>query len=44
LVKKAQLNKVLKGIKEVLGEDGILFSGKTAYGKDAVLNLLSELD
>ena len=44
LVKKAQLNKVLNGIKEVLGEDVILFSGKTAYGKDAILSLLSEFE
>lgn len=44
LVKKYQLDKVLKGIKAVIGEDVILFSGKTAYGKDAVLNLLSELE
>ncbi len=44
LVKKSQLDKVLNGIKTVLGDDVILFSGKTAYGKDSVLNLLSELE
>ena len=44
LVKKAKLDKVLKDIKTVLGEDVILFSGKTAYGKDAALDLLSELN
>jgi GTP-binding protein len=43
LVKKAKLDKVLKDVKSVLGEDVMLFSGKTAYGKDAVLDLLSEL-
>lgn len=44
LVKKAKLDKVLNGIKTVLGEDVLLFSGKTAYGKDSVLKLLSELE
>ena len=44
LIKKAKLEKALKEIKDVLGdEEAILFSGKTAYGKDAILNLLSEL-
>jgi len=44
LIKKAKLDKVLKEIKDVFGdEDAILFSGKTAYGKDAILNLFSEL-
>lgn len=44
LVKRTQLDKNLKEIKAVLGEDIILFSSKNAYGKDAVLNLLSELE
>ena len=44
LVKKAKLDKVLKDVKEVLGEeDIILFSAKSAYGKDAILALLSQL-
>jgi len=42
LIKKSQLDKTLKTIKSVLKDENvILFSGKTAYGKDAVLDMLS---
>jgi GTP-binding protein len=44
LVKKTKLNKVLQGIKDTLGEDFILFSARTAYGKDAILDLLSQFE
>lgn len=44
LVKKSQLDKHLGVIKKVLGEDIILFSARSSYGKDAVLNLLSEFE
>ena len=43
LIKKSQLNKVLKDVKDILHEENvILFSAKSAYGKDSILNLLSE--
>lgn len=45
LVKKTHLNKIVKDCKDVLGdEEVILFSGRTAYGKDSVLSVLSELE
>jgi len=45
LIKKSKLDKVLKEAKEVLNDDDIiLFSGRSAYGKDAILNLLSKLE
>lgn len=45
LIKKSQLDKVLKNVKEILGnEEVLLFSAKSAYGKDSVLKLLSEFE
>ena len=43
LVKKTKLNQVMKNINDVFGDDYIIFSARTGYGKDAILDLLSEL-
>lgn len=44
-VKKSQLDKVLKNVKEVLGNENItLFSAKSSYGKDYILTILSEVE
>lgn len=43
LVKKSKLNQVINDVKNVIGEEIILFSGKTGYGKDSILDLLSEV-
>ncbi|MDD3419273.1 MAG: ribosome biogenesis GTP-binding protein YihA/YsxC [Candidatus Gastranaerophilales bacterium] len=43
LVKKSKLNQVINDVKNLIGEEIILFSGKTGYGKDAILELLSEV-